>query len=94
MNRNFFSTSIFLVVTTRSKLIVFSHLDANAVMMMTDRILYIEPFYGGSHQQLVDLLQRELGGVVMSLPATKWHWRMRVSALHFALNIPRDHSYK
>lgn len=63
-------------------------------IMTTNDILYIEPFYGGSHQQLVDLLQRELGGVVTSLPATKWHWRMRVSALHFALSMPKEHNFK
>ena len=62
--------------------------------MTTSHILYIEPFYGGSHQQLVDLLQREFGGVVLLLPATKWHWRMRVSSLHFALTIPREHQFR
>ncbi len=71
-------------------------LTARAVMSSADggRILFIEPFYGGSHKQLVDLLLREFGGSLFSLPATKWHWRMRVSALHFALTIPRDGEYQ
>lgn len=62
---------------------------------MSDTILYIEPYYGGSHKQMIDLLQREFGGVVYSLPDTKWHWRMRTSALHFAQVIPQGpHPYK
>lgn len=57
-------------------------------------MIFIEPFYGGSHKQLLDLLQEQLGGDLYTLPAKKWHWRMRVSALHFALTIPREHTYK
>jgi len=60
------------------------------------RVLFIEPFYGGSHRQLVDLLLRacEGGGALFSLPASKWHWRMRVSALHFATVVPESQEYK
>ena len=58
------------------------------------RILFIEPFYGGSHRQLVDLLLLEFGGELFTLPPTKWHWRTRVSALHFAMNIPHHDSYQ
>ena len=57
-------------------------------------ILFIEPFYGGSHKQLIDLLHRELGGVVVSLPATKWHWRLRVSALQLSDVVPRDSHFR
>lgn len=57
-------------------------------------MIYIEPFYGGSHKQLIDLLQGQLSGDLYTLPAKKWHWRMRVSALHFALTIPREQNYK
>ena len=57
-------------------------------------MIFVEPFYGGSHKQLVDLLKEQIGGDLFTLPAKKWHWRMRVSALHFALTIPREHSYK
>ncbi|KAL5484063.1 hypothetical protein EMCRGX_G020501 [Ephydatia muelleri] len=56
-------------------------------MTQTD-VLFIEPYYGGSHKQLVDLLVREFGGTLFTLPPTKWHWRTRVSALHFADTIP------
>ena len=51
-------------------------------------VLFIEPYYGGSHKQLVDLLVREFGGTLFTLPPSKWHWRTRVSALHFADTIP------
>ena len=64
-------------------------------MMERDpKLLLIEPFYGGSHRQLIDLLLQEFGGDLYSLPATKWHWRMRVSALHFAQTVPRKDTYR
>jgi len=62
--------------------------------MMSGDVIFIEAFYGGSHKQLIDLLKERFGGDLYTLPAKKWHWRMRVSALHFALTIPRDHNYK
>lgn len=61
-------------------------------MAQTSRhVLFIEPYYGGSHKQLVDILVGEFGGVLFTLPPTKWHWRTRVSALHFAEAIPEAH---
>lgn len=57
-------------------------------------IMYLEPFYGGSHKQLIDLLQREFGGTLYSLPPAKWHWRARVSALQLVQQIPHDFNYK
>ncbi len=57
------------------------------------RIAYIEPYYGGSHRKMVDLLKCEFGGDLYTLPSTKWNWRMRISALHFSDTIPRDKEY-
>ncbi|XP_002730415.1 tRNA-queuosine alpha-mannosyltransferase-like [Saccoglossus kowalevskii] len=52
-------------------------------------VLLLEPFYGGSHKQLIDLLHAEVGGTsIWTLPAKKWHWKARTSALYFAEIIP------
>lgn len=57
--------------------------------------LLIEPFYGGSHKQLIDLIQREIPEChLVTMTAKKWHWRSRVSALYLAQNIPFCTKYK
>lgn len=63
-------------------------------------VVLIEPFYGGSHKQLVDLLVCELlqpKGVahhVCSLPARKWHWRLMASSVYFASVIPHSNALR
>ena len=55
----------------------------------------VEPYYGGSHKQFVDLLVQQLlapaGGrfVTVTLPAKKWHWTMRTAALCVSQRIPK-----
>ena len=61
-------------------------------------VLVIEPFCGGSHKQLVDYLLRIFAGSELrlspfTLPAKKWHWRARTSALHFAEAVPEGETF-
>nr|CAH0100210.1 unnamed protein product [Daphnia galeata] len=63
------------------------------------RILFIEPFFGGSHKQLLDTLIsgmdfQDIGYELFTLPGKKWHWRARTSALYFAEVIPREHVFE
>ena len=56
-------------------------------------VVIIEPFFGGSHKQLIDFLTSfciaDTPFELHTLPAKKWHWRARTSALYFAQNISR-----
>lgn len=60
-------------------------------------VLIIEPFCGGSHKQLVDYLVKSFAGKLQlspfTLPAKKWHWRARTSALHFAQAVPEGKTF-
>jgi glycosyltransferase involved in cell wall biosynthesis len=49
-------------------------------------ILAMEPYYGGSHKAFIDGLSRASrhNWTLLTLPARKWKWRMRHSAITFA----------
>ncbi|MHC4146575.1 MAG: tRNA-queuosine alpha-mannosyltransferase domain-containing protein [Planctomycetota bacterium] len=50
------------------------------------RILALEPYYGGSHKAFIDGLSKASrhDWTLLTLPAHKWKWRMRHSAITFA----------
>ncbi len=53
------------------------------------RILVLEPYYGGSHQQFLDGLQAIIDAdfVFMTLPDRKWKMRMQLAAFWFVEKI-------
>lgn len=77
------------------------------------KVLFIEPFYGGSHKELIDTItesnlnmfvnvqivlnnciilgldEKEIKYTLVTLPAKKWHWRARCSALILYDRIPK-----
>jgi glycosyltransferase involved in cell wall biosynthesis len=56
------------------------------------RILALEPYYGGSHKAFLDGWS-EIGRhswSILSLPAYKWKWRMRHSAVTFARQVEQQ----
>ena len=61
--------------------------------------LILEPFYGGSHKQLIDILVLSLQSKhvpydLLTLPAKKWHWKARTSALSLFSMIDLSKSYR
>ena len=61
------------------------------VVAMNLRILFLEPFYGGSHRAFADgLVSFSRHRIdLTTLPARFWKWRMRGAALHFS-RLVRD----
>jgi glycosyltransferase involved in cell wall biosynthesis len=62
------------------------------------KILVLEPYFGGSHKLFLEGLQHHLPFQfeILSLPARKWKWRMRLAAPYFADQInklPADKTY-
>ncbi len=57
--------------------------------MKKKRILFIEPYFGGSHKHFLTGLQKHLDadGTLLSLPARKWKMRMQLSAPWFLEQI-------
>jgi len=53
------------------------------------RVLAIEPYYGGSHRAFIDgwIERSEHDWSLLTLPASKWKWRMRHGAMTFADEI-------
>lgn len=56
-------------------------------------ILFIEPFYDGSHKQFIDTLIDGLAlnrdqYQLVTMTGKKWHWRARTSALHLSEQVP------
>ena len=53
------------------------------------KVLYIEPFYGGSHRNFADgwIRRSRHDFHLITLPARFWKWRYTGSALHFAETI-------
>lgn len=53
------------------------------------RILAVEPYYGGSHRAVLDGLVERIPAdwTLLTLPARKWKWRMRGSAITFAAQL-------
>lgn len=52
-------------------------------------ILFIEPFWGGSHRQFAEGLKKNSSHDIdiISLPACNWNWRVRGAALYFSKQV-------
>jgi glycosyltransferase involved in cell wall biosynthesis len=63
--------------------------EETAERFQPQRVLVLEPYYGGSHRAFVDTLQQHSRHTyeICSLPARKWKWRMRGAAIWFAQQL-------
>lgn len=62
-------------------------------------VLLIEPFYGGSHKQLINFIvnileQSDTKYDLITLPGKKWHWRARTGALFMSKTISKTTKYR
>jgi glycosyltransferase involved in cell wall biosynthesis len=59
------------------------------------RILFLEPFYGGSHKDVADGLVAHSRHHIdlLTLPARFWKWRLRGAALHWVGQIKSPEGY-
>ena len=59
------------------------------------KILFVEPYYGGSHREFLDGLKSHSAHDVdcVTLPALNWNWRMNASAVYLALRDIPFHAY-
>ena len=59
------------------------------------KILFLEPFYGGSHKSFADGLIKHSkhSYKLITLPARFWKWRMRGASLHFSKKIKEIGGY-
>ncbi|MCK5322565.1 MAG: DUF3524 domain-containing protein [Desulfobulbaceae bacterium] len=60
------------------------------------KILILEPYYGGSHKAFIEALRLNLpfDFDLLTLPACKWKWRMRLSAPYFAEKLHENGEYE
>ncbi len=59
------------------------------------KILFLEPFYGGSHRNFAEgLVAHSRHDIdLLTLPARSWKWRMRGAALHFVKTVSNLDTY-
>jgi len=52
------------------------------------KVLVLEPYYGGSHRSFLNnIVKLDLDIDLMTLPACKWKWRMRLAAPYFSQKL-------
>lgn len=65
------------------------------IMDSMPKILFLEPFYGGSHKTFADqfIAHSPWPVTLETLPARFWKWRMRGAALHFSETVQNPEEY-